>query len=210
MSTTSHFFAYIGKIRWITRWGLKRNSIPENVMEHSWDVATISHCLALIRNRFFDGHVDAQAVATAALYHDISEVITGDMPTPIKYHSREIRDAYRSIERTAKEELVSLLPAELQADFADMMLEENLPPEHQQLIKAADTLSSYIKCQTEISAGNTEFTKAAQDVSERLRTLALPEVDYFLKVFVPSYQLTLDELLNNSELNIRNQAEICP
>lgn len=194
-SLKSHFFAYISKIRWITRWGLKRNAIPENVMEHSWEVATIAHALGIIRNRIFDGAVDASALATAALYHDCSEVITGDMPSPIKYHSAAIQQAYKAIEHEAERELVGLLPVELQADFAAVMLVGNLPDEHHQLIKAADTLSAYLKCQAELATGNQEFCKAAVEIAGRLRAYQLPEVDYFLAVFAPSYQLTLDELL---------------
>ncbi len=200
MQIKSHFFAYINKIRWVSRWGLKRNTIPENVMEHSWDVATISHALALIRNRYYGGTVDAHYLATAALYHDVTEVITGDMPTPIKYHSTAIRDAYKSIERAAGDELVSLLPDELQQDFAAVMIEENLPPEYRRLIKAADTLSAYLKCQAELKAGNGEFAQAARYVEGRLKEAKLPEVDYFLQVFAPSYQLTLDELMNDGKI----------
>ncbi len=195
----SHFFAYISKIRWISRWGLKRNAIPENVMEHSWEVSTIAHALAIIRNRLYGGNVDVNAVATAALYHDCSEVITGDMPSPIKYHSKAIQEAYKSIEAKAQRELVALLPVELQQDFTAVMVEENIPRSTMQLIKAADTLSAYIKCQAEIACGNGEFAKAAEDLAVRVQRYNLPEVDYFIKVFVPSYQLTLDELLYNSE-----------
>ncbi|OMH38069.1 5'-deoxynucleotidase [Motiliproteus sp. MSK22-1] len=200
MNVRSHFFAYINKIRWVQRWGLKRNTIPENVMEHSWDVATICHALALIRNRFYGGSIDPCRLATAALYHDVSEVITGDMPTPIKYHSTDIRDAYKSIERAAGAELINLLPAELQDDFAEVMLEDNLPEDYRQLIKAADTLSAYLKCQVELKAGNGEFDQAKRYVEARLKEAALPEVDYFLEIFAPSYQLTLDELMNDGNI----------
>ncbi len=193
----SHFFAYISKIRWIIRWGLKRNAIAENVMEHSWEVATIAHALAVIRNRIYGGQVDAHAIATAAMYHDCSEVITGDMPSPIKYHSKAIQAAYKAIEHEAEQELVALLPEPLRADFSAVMMESQLPAEHRQLIKAADTLSAYLKCQAELATGNKEFSKAAVDIGERLGAYGLPEVDYFLQVFAPSYQLTLDELLNH-------------
>ena len=195
----SHFFAYISKIRWIVRWGLKRNTTPENVMEHSWEVATIAHALAVIRNRIYGGDIDANAVATAGLYHDCSEVITGDMPSPIKYHSKAIQEAYKSIEAKAEGELVALLPDALQEDFSAVMIEHKIPREILQLVKAADTLSAYIKCQAEISAGNAEFSKAAADLAVRVRKYNLPEVDYFLDVFAHSYKLTLDELLYNSE-----------
>ncbi|MCK4703873.1 MAG: 5'-deoxynucleotidase, partial [Gammaproteobacteria bacterium] len=123
----SHFYAYISKIRWLQRWGLKRNTISENVMEHSWEVATIAHALALIRNRYFEGDLDVNAIVVAALYHDCSEVITGDMPSPIKYHSQEITQAYKSIERKAEYELLNLLPTELQSDCKAVLIEELIP-----------------------------------------------------------------------------------
>lgn len=195
----SHFFAYVSKIRWISRWGLKRNAIPENVMEHSWEVSTIAHALAVIRNRLYGGNVDVNAVVTAALYHDCSEVITGDMPSPIKYHSKAIQEAYKTIEAKAQRELVALLPDELQEDFANVVVEENIPRSVMQLIKAADTLAAFIKCQAELACGNGEFAKAAEDLAVRVKRYNLPEVDYFIHVFIPSYQLTLDELLYSSE-----------
>ena len=191
----SHFFAYINKLRWIVRWGLKRNTIQENVMEHSWEVATLAHALALIRNRYFDGTLDANAIATAALYHDCSEVITGDLPSPVKYHSPAIQQAYHSIERAAERELVTLLPDALQQDFAAVMVEDNLPLAHRRIIKAADTIAAFLKCQAELTAGNREFEKAATDIKRRLAAYQLPEVDFFLNTFASSYQLTLDELL---------------
>jgi len=193
----SHFYAYISKTRWLQRWGLKRNTVVENVMEHSWEVATISHALGLIRNRYFDGALDVNAIVVAAMYHDCSEVITGDMPSPIKYHSAEITRAYQSIERQAEQELVSLLPDDLQGDYESVMIEDKIPKEHRAIIKAADTISAYIKCQMEVSAGNTEFSKAAEDIKSKLDATDLPEVSYFLETFSPSYSLTLDELLKS-------------
>ncbi len=192
----SPFFAYLSKLRWVIRWGMKRNVVQENVMEHSWEVATIAHALALIRNRLYQGQVDANAVAAAALYHDVSEVITGDLPSPVKYHSDAIRDAYKSIEAKAEQELVALLPEALQSAFAGYMIEHQLPEEHRQLIKAADTIAAYLKCQAEIAAGNHEFSSAGKDIERRLKAYdALPEVGYFLSEFLPGYRLTLDELM---------------
>lgn len=206
---SSHFFAYISKLRWIVRWGLKRNTIQENVMEHSWEVATLAHVLALIRNRYFGGDIDANAVATTALYHDCAEVITGDLPSPVKYHSAAIEQAYHSIERAAERELIALLPEGLQSDFAAMMVEDNQPLAHRQIIKAADTISAFLKCQEELKAGNREFEKAAADIKHRLAAYQLPEVDFFMTTFAPSYQLTLDELLlrrgKNAELSEHEQ-----
>lgn len=192
----SHFYAYISKIRWLQRWGLKRNAVAENVMEHSWEVSVIAHALALIRNRYFDGALDVNAIVVAALYHDCSEVITGDMPSPIKYHSQGITDAYKSIERQAERELLGLLPEAMQEDYQQVMLEDKIPPEHHAIIKAADTISAYLKCQMELAAGNLEFSKAAEAIKVRLENIGLPEVQYFLETFSGSYSLTLDELLN--------------
>jgi len=194
-SVKSHFFAYISKTRWLQRWGMKRNTINENVMEHSWEVATITHVLALLRNRYFDGDVDVNAVVVAALYHDCGEVITGDLPSPIKYHSKEITESYKAIERQAELELVGLLPSDLREDFRAVLVEDEISEEFRTLIKAADTLSAYIKCKTELMAGNNEFSQAGELVRKRLTEFDLPEVNYFLEVFAPSYGLTLDELL---------------
>lgn len=192
----SHFYAYISKLRWLQRWGLKRNTVNENVMEHSWEVATIAHALALIKNRFFSGMLDVNAVVVAALYHDCGEVITGDLPSPIKYHTPEITQAYKAIERQAEQELLNLLPDELQADYRDVLIEDQIAEEHRTIIKAADTIAAYIKCRTEVKAGNQEFSKAEEAVKARLEGLNMPEVTYFMDTFIDSYSLTLDELLS--------------
>lgn len=193
----SHFFAYVARLRWIRRWGLMRNAIEENVATHSWEVATIAHALALIRNRHFDGNVDADRIAAAALYHDATEVITGDMPTPVKYHSTVMREAFGEIEHKAEDELLDLLPDSLRSDFAPYIKESAWQPEARALIKAADRLSAWLKCQAEISAGNKEFEPAAVQILQRLRDDALPEVEYFLEVFAPSYSQPLDHLLGD-------------
>lgn len=199
MHISSHFFAYISKIRWVVRWGLKRNAIPENVMEHSWEVSTIAHVMALIGNKRFGNEYDANLVATTALYHDVSEVITGDMPTPIKYHSLAMQKAFKEVEVQSERELLSLLPDDLQADFEPLLVSSSVPEYVKKLIKGADTISAYLKCQSELKAGNSEFSKAAEDISARLKNFNMPEVDAFLAIFVPSYELTLDELLNGGE-----------
>lgn len=191
----SHFFAYVGRLRWIRRWGLMRNAIEENVATHSWEVAVLAHALAIIRNRHFDGEVNPEAVATAALYHDATEVITGDMPTPVKYHSRVMREAFRDIEHKASDELLALLPESLQSDFAPYIQESRWQPDVVQLVKAADRLSALLKCEAEIQAGNREFEPAAQQIRRRLEQEGLREVAYFLDVFAPSYSQPLDHLL---------------
>ena len=190
----SHFFAYISKIRWLQRWGLKRNTVTENVMEHSWEVSVIAHALALIRNCYFEGTLDVNAIVVAALYHDCSEVLTGDMPSPIKYHSPEITKAYKLIEKKAEHELINLLPEKLKVQYKPFMLEEELPIEHKVIIKAADTISAYLKCKMEVAAGNQEFSIAEKDIEAKLKAIYLPEVQYFLDTFTSSYELTLDEL----------------
>ena len=192
---SSPFYAYLSRLRWIKRWGLKRNAHEENVMEHSWEVSVIAHTLALIKNRYFGGHVDANAVATAALYHDITEVITGDLPTPIKYHSDEISSAYKRIEKQAELELLKLLPAELMADFQALIQHERMPEEHVQIIKAADKISAYLKCQAELKAGNAEFETAAEQLADTIGASSQPEVVYFMATFAPSCGLTLDGLM---------------
>jgi len=191
----SHFFAYISRLRWIKRWGLMRNAIDENVATHSWEVATIAHALALIRNRHFGGRINADRVAAAALYHDATEVITGDMPTPVKYHSRVMREAFGDIEHKAEGELLALLPEELQADFAPYVRESQLAADEKQLIKAADRLSAWLKCRAELRAGNPEFGPAESQIRSRLEADNLREVTYFMEVFAPGYDQPLDNLL---------------
>jgi 5'-deoxynucleotidase len=193
--TLSHFFAYVSRLRWIKRWGLMRNAIEENVATHSWEVATLAHALALIRNRHFGGTVNADRIAAAALYHDATEVITGDLPTPVKYHSRVMREAFGDIEHKAEAELLALLPADLREDFAPYVRESQLSAEEKELIKAADRLSALLKCEAEMRAGNTEFEPAAEQIARRLEQDGLAEVAYFMEVFAPGYRQPLDNLL---------------
>lgn len=188
----SPFFAYIARMRYISRWALMRNTRTENVQEHSHMVAVLAHALAVIRNRRFGGSVDTGAVTLAALYHDASEIFTGDLPTPIKYYNNTLRDSYREVERIACDKLISLLPQELRADFAPALTE--VSDEVHTLVKAADKLSAYIKCIDERKAGNIEFSRAEEQTLSALRELQLPEVDYFLENFMGSFHLTLDEL----------------
>ena len=195
----NHFFAYLSKMRWIYRWGMKRNAIQENIIEHSYEVSVIAHGLGIISNRLYDNDIDVNALAVSALYHDCSEVLTGDLPSPIKYHNKKIRDAYKEVEYTAEREMLSTLPVELQDDYHNYLLHENIPSEFTRLIKAADIIASLIKCKAEINAGNSEFKQAVQDTGERLTKMAMPEVDYFLENFLPSFDLTLDELITPSE-----------
>ena len=188
----SHFFAYISRMRFIQRWALMRNTAPENVQEHSHQVAVLAHALAVIRNEKFGGRLDPGAVAVAALYHDASEILTGDMPTPIKYHDPAIRAAYKDVEAVASRKLLDLLPPELQNAYRPILLEED--GEIRQVVKAADKLSAYIKCVEELKAGNNEFREAAAQTRRALESYDMPEVRYFLETFMDSFSLTLDEL----------------
>lgn len=188
----SHFFAYLSRLRFISRWALMRNTATENVQEHSHQAAVLAHALGVIRNQRFGGHVDAGAVAVAALYHDASEILTGDMPTPIKYFNPSIRSAYKEVEAVANRKLLEMLPPELQSSYEPIL--EIPDPEIRVLVKAADKLSAYIKCVEEVKAGNGEFRDAAQQTRAALEEFGLPEVTYFLDTFMDSFSLTLDEL----------------
>ena len=188
----SHFFAYVSRMRFIQRWALMRNTAPENVQEHSHQVAVLAHALAVLRNEYFGGQVDAGQVAAAALYHDAAEILTGDMPTPIKYYNPDIRDAYKNVERVAERKLLDMLPPELRPAYEDLLRPAD--PEVETLVKAADKLAAHIKCLEELKAGNDEFRRAAQQTAAALDEMDLPELGYFREHFLPSYRLTLDEL----------------
>ena len=188
----SHFFAYISRMRFIQRWALMRNTAPENVQEHSHQVAVLAHALAVIRNEKFAGCTDPGAVAAAALFHDASEILTGDMPTPIKYDNPVIRGAYKDVEAVAEQKLLDMLPEGIRRWYVPLLTE--VDPETERLVKAADKLSAHIKCLEELKAGNAEFREAAAQTRRALEAMALPEVDYFLEVFLDSFSLTLDQL----------------
>lgn len=190
----SHFYAYLSKLRYIFRWGLKRNMRPENVMEHSLEVAHLAHGLAVIANRFFGGNFDANEIAVLAMFHDASEVFTGDLPTPVKYFNPSIKDAYKNIESVAEERLLECLPVELRADYASILVSKNIDAEKKALIKCADLIAAYLKCLEEVNGGNAEFSVAKSRVEAQLLAIDRPEVKYFMKTFLPSYSLTLDEL----------------
>ena len=190
----SHLFAYFSRMKFIRRWGLMRNTYPENVQEHSLRVAQVAHALALIRNRLFDGSVDAHRVAVLALYHDASEVLTGDLPSPIKYFNPEIKDAYKDIEARAAATLLDMVPEALVEDYRDILLATEDDRDSLDIVKAADKLCAYMKCLEESTAGNREFSEAEKTLRRTVEAVALPEVGYFLETFVPSFKLTLDEI----------------
>ncbi len=187
-----HFFAYMARMRYIDRWALMRNSYTENIQEHSHQVAILAHALAVLRNAYFGGQVDTGAVAVAALYHDASEILTGHLPTPIKYYNPDIRDAYKQVEAIACRKLTGMLPEKLRGLYADLLTPAD--PQVEELVKAADKLSAHIKCLEEEKAGNHEFCAAARQTRQALADMHLPEVDLFLEEFLPSFRLTLDEL----------------
>jgi 5'-deoxynucleotidase len=191
----SHFFAYLSRMKYIGRWGLMRNTQMENIQEHSLQVAVIAHGLATIKNKYMGGALNPERVAVLAMYHEVSEVITGDLATPIKYFNPEIKTAYHEIERVAKERLFRMLPAELQPEYEDLLFgnEEN-DHENWMLVKAADKIAAYLKCLEELKAGNQEFTSAERAIKAQIAAFRLAEVDYFMEKFVPSFSLTLDEL----------------
>jgi len=190
----SHFFAYLSRMKFIQRWGLMRNTQQENIQEHSLQVALVAHGLAVIRNRFFDGQIDPSRVVTLACFHEISEVITGDLATPVKYFNPEIEKAYHKIEDVAKRKLMGMLPEELKDVYEPLLFLRESDKENWLLVKAADKICAYLKCLEEIKTGNQEFSKAEKMIKSDIDKLNLPEVKYFMEKFVPSFTLTLDEL----------------
>ncbi len=188
-----NFFAFISRMRYISRWGLMRNTFRENIQEHSHMVAVIAHALAVIRRDVYGGEIDPGLAAAAALYHDAPEILTGDLPTPVKYYNPEIRDAYKQVEEISAQKLLSMLPEDLRPAYAPL-LREDCGAELQAVVKAADKLSAYIKCVEELKAGNTEFKQAEEQTRAILEQSTLPEVGYFMEHFMPAFGLTLDEL----------------
>ena len=189
----SHFFAYIARMRYITRWALMRNTFSENVQEHSHMVAVLAHALAVIRNRVYGGQIDAGQVAAVAHYHDASEIITGDMPTPVKYHSHTMRQEFRQVESLACEKLLSMLPEDMKPYYEDCFFPRQEDEYLWRIVKAADKISALIKCIEEQNAGNREFDAALESTKEAVRKLSLPEADAFVDEFIPSFFLSLDE-----------------
>ncbi len=187
------FFALLGRMNCIDRWGLMRNTRVENIQEHSHMVAVLAHALAVIGREKYGSAVDPNEAAVAGLYHDASEILTGDLPTPVKYDNPAIKDAYKAVERVAAEKLLSMLPEELRPAFAPYVKEE-LDPALLAVVKAADKLAAHIKCLEELRAANSEFKLAARQTRAALDAMDLPELDYFIKHFLPAFELTLDEL----------------
>lgn len=186
------FFAYISRMKYITRWSLMRNSVSENIQEHSHMAAVLAHALGVIGRDVYHKDCDPDACAAAALFHDAAEIFTGDLPTPIKYHTPAIREAYHQVETEATEKLLDMLPGEMRSAYVPLLREED--GEVRKIVKAADKLSAYIKCLEELEAGNNEFGDAAAETLGTLRAMEMEEVSWFLDHFAEAFGLTLDGL----------------
>ena len=187
------FYAYMDRMKYIKRWQLMRSTREENIMEHSQSVSLLSHALVTIHNEVYGGNADVLKTVLYALYHETSEVMTGDLPTPIKYYNRSIQGAYKELEKSACEKVVNTLPDQMKTSIAPFVLADEESIEYK-LVKCADRLSAYIKCLEELRSGNTEFSKAKKSIEKDLHSRNMPEVEYFFEHFIPSFALTLDDL----------------
>lgn len=187
------FFAYLDRMKYIKRWSLMRSVREENIMEHTEQVAVIAHALALINNKIFGGTANVADTVLLAQYHEVGEVITGDLPTPIKYFNPEIKSAYKDLEKKASERILDMLPDVLKEEYEKYVLPKDDTIEYK-LVKSADKLSAYLKCIEELKAGNSEFKKAKNSIEKEIKNMDVKEAEYYLKHFVPAYELTLDEL----------------
>lgn len=188
------FFAMVSRMKYINRWALMRNEHSENLCEHSFEVAVIAHALAVIGNKRFGKSLNGERAALIGLYHDTPETLTGDMPTPVKYYSDEVRLAYKTVEESACKSLVDMLPEDFKEDYTAMFAPQKDDEELWKLVKAADKISALIKCREEKKAGNTEFIKAGEGIAKTIEKMNIPEADAFVKEFLPAYEMTLDEL----------------
>ena len=177
----------------IHRWALMRNTRSENICEHSYEVAVIAHALALLTNRHFGGQVDPQKCVMLAIYHDVPEILTGDMPTPVKYFNPAIRDAFRQVENSACDTLLHMLPEDLREDYSSLIRSDGEPSFEMRLVKAADKISALIKCIEETEQGNREFARACRSTEKAIRAMDIPAVDEFMELYIPAYRLTLDD-----------------
>lgn len=190
--SNSHFFALVSRMKYINRWALMRNTDSENLYEHSFEVAVIAHALCVIGNERFSRKYDADRAAVIALYHDFSEILTGDMPTPVKYRNESLKSEYKKVEREAAQSLIGQLPEDLQGEYGEIMLcdDESLT----KIVKAADKLSALIKCSDELKMGNSEFSSAYDSTLKAIKDMHLQEADVFINEFMPSYSLPIDKL----------------
>ncbi|MBT1065059.1 5'-deoxynucleotidase [Bowmanella sp. Y26] len=193
-SSQSHFFAHLARMKLINRWPLMRNVSTENVQEHSLQVAMVAHALAMIRNRFYGGTLDPFRIATLAMFHDVSEVLTGDLPTPVKYYNPAIQQEYKKIEQIAEQKLIEMAPDAFRQDYAELIDGQYQTSDEKFIIKAADIICAYLKTLEELSAGNHEFELAKRRLDNILKDYQSDEVNYFLEAYVPSFSLSLDEI----------------
>ena len=190
---THHFYAYLSRMKYIVRWGLMRNSVPENDMEHAMQCAMIAHAIALIGNARYGKQYNAEHIMALALYHDASEVITGDLPTPIKHNSASMRDEYQKIEEMAVQRLLEMLPEDLRGHYEPLVAADRNAPSWR-IVKAADRICAYVKCLEEAKAGNREFVEAQSGIESTIHAIDLPEVKDFMAEFVPGFAMTLDQI----------------
>lgn len=188
----NNFFGMLARMKYINRWGLMRNTITENIAEHSLDVAVIAHALATIGNIYYNKQNNPEHIAVLAMFHDATEIITGDLPTPIKYYAPEIRDSYKKVEEVAANQLISELPKEMQKVYGEILHEDS--NEDWKYVKAADKISAYVKCIEESRMGNHDFEKAENTIKEAIEEMDMPEIKYFMENFLASYSITLDEI----------------
>lgn len=195
----NYFYAMLSRMKYINRWGLMRNTREENLSEHSLEVAFIAHALGIINNEVFNGSINADRLAILGMYHDVTEIITGDMPTPVKYYNSEIRTAYKEVEKAAGQEILTGLPENIRKRYNNLLTESENEKELWIYVKAADKLSALIKCIEERKMGNTDFFKAEQSTLDSIKNMGIAEADYFIEHFIPAYSMTLDE-----SVDIRN------
>lgn len=189
----NHFYAMLSRMKYINRWGLMRNTRNENLSEHSLEVAFIAHALGVINNEVYGGSVPAERLALLAMYHDVTEIITGDMPTPVKYYSPVIRNAYKEVEQVAKDELLTGLPENIGKHYESLLLETEEEKILWHYVKAADKLSALIKCIEEQQMGNSDFADARASIEQSLEKMNMPEVQYYIREFLPAYKMTIDK-----------------
>ena len=192
----SRFFAFLSRMKYIGRWGLMRLTTPENIAEHSLQVAWVAHALAVIENKLFGGNYDACKIGMMGAYHETSEVITGDLPTPIKYFSPEMKTAYKKVEKVAEKRILETLPVEIADEFVFLVQPNG---DEKKLVKYADRLTAYIKCIEEIKCNNAEFASAKETIEKELRGYKSKSVDYFMDTFIEAFRLTLDEISGMKE-----------
>lgn len=189
----NNFYAMLSRMKYINRWGLMRNTITENIAEHSLETAIVAHSLAIIGNKYFGKNIDANRVAVLAMFHDSTEIITGDLPTPVKYFAPDIREAYKKVEETAANNLLNGVPDKLRDEYEGILKESEEERKLWKYVKAADKISALIKCVEEKRMGNLDFEQAEKATLAHIEELNMEEADYFVENFLPAYSLTLDE-----------------